>query len=484
MDESVAQWSPQPPPGEADRAPRCASRHAIPARRWRHTNLACAQLLVALGLGCGGSGVGPGGSDAGGDAGTPDANGPIPDARDMGPDAGPPPFFDYPVKLTASDGAPHNWFGWSVAATADVIVVGAPFYDELDEEGAIVEPAIGAVYVFERSGGEWSQTARLITANEETSAMFGYSVATNGDIIAVGAWKQNVGSQSGAVFVFERSGGSWVETAMLEPFSGDDQERFGFAVSMSGGVLAVGAPLIDEVDDPSTPAYIFEKGASGSWSGTRLVASDDSIGGMFGYSIAVSGDTVVVGAPHDSTSATNAGSAYVFERDGNSWTEVAELTDPDADPMDFFGRGVAIDLDTIVVGVEFGGAPSLFDTGAAHVFERADGTWTEAGRLYAADNSVDDRFGAAMAVHGDRLIAGAFNRDDMGAQSGAAYVFERGASGWSEISKLTSIDGAPGDNLGSAVAVVGDMVVVGSRYDDDDGMDSGSVYVFERLPDM
>lgn len=335
--------------------------------------------------------------------------------------------------------------------------------------------------MFERVNGDWVQTVRLITNDEETSAMFGWSVATNGDVIAVGAWNHDVGDQSGAVFVFERQGGTWVETNRLDPPSGDNQDRFGFSLAMEGNLLAVGAPLIDQLSDASTPAYVFERDADGAWTGTRLEASDDALGGLFGHSVALSGNTVVVGAPHDSQVALTAGAAYVFEYDGSSWSEVTKLVDASGEASDFFGRAVAIHADTIAIGAEFG---SDLNTGAVHLFERQDGVWTGTGLLMANDRSVDDRLGTAMAVQDGRLIAGAHNRDDRGAQSGAAYVFEKSATGWGEISKLISNDGEPGDNLGGSVAVVGNMVVVGSRYDDDDGMDSGSVYVFQRVADM
>lgn len=478
MEKSLADWSPQPSPAKADEVDRGPVHRRLAGRRGGGA-LVRALFLVPLGLGCGGPSEGIEPRDGGVDA---DVTMETPDASVPRPDAGPPPFFNYPIKLTASDGASNNWFGWSVAATEDVIVVGAPFYDEFDETGAIVEPSIGAAYVFERVNGNWVQTIRLITDDEETSSMFGWAVATNGDVIAVGAWNHDVGSQKGAVFVFERQGGTWVETTRIDPMTGDDQDRFGFSLSMEGNLLAVGAPLIDQLSDASTPAYVFERDTDGSWDGTRLVAGDGSRGGVFGHSIALSGNTVVVGAPHDSQVITTAGAAYVFEYDGSDWNQVTKLVDPSGQMSDYFGRAVAIQADTIAVGAEFGGE---LNTGSIHMFERQGGVWTGAGVLMASDRSVDDRLGGGgMVVQDGQLVVGAHNRDDMGAQSGAAYVFEKGASSWDEISKLIANDGEPGDNLGFSVAVAGSMVVVGSRYDDDDGMESGSAYVFERLPDM
>ena len=456
--------------------------------RWWCAGIALALAVTAAGPGCGGSnpsgepdtGIADGGPDAGDGSGMVDAG--------VRPDAAPPPFFNYPLKVGALDGAPRNWFGWSVAATTDVVVVGAPFFDLFDGAGAITEPSIGAAYVFERSGDEWTQTARLITNDEQTSAMFGWSVATNGDIIAVGAWNHNLSgsSQTGGVFVFERQSGGWIESDLLEPFSGDDQERFGYSVSMSGNRVAVGAPFIGDDTDPSTPAYIFEQGGDGTWSGARLEPEDGSVGGLFGYSIALSGDTAVVGAPHDSgrVGAITAGAAYVFQYDGSGWQQVDKLGDSVGEVDDYFGRAVAIDGDLIAVGVENGGEPTLLGTGAVFAYQRVDGLWTAAGKLVPDDIAVGDRLGFALAVHGGRIVAGAYQHDEMGTNAGAAYVFENDGALWQPISKLVASDGAAGDHLGASVAVVGRKVVVGARYDDDDGTDSGSIYLFERLPEM
>lgn len=454
---------------------------------WRRAGIALALAVTVAGPGCGGSGssgpdtgIGDGGPDADDGSGMVDAG--------VRPDAGPPPFFDYPSKVRALDGASRNWFGMSVAATADVVVIGAPFYDLFDGTGAITEPSIGAAYVFERSGDGWTQTARLITKDEQTSAMFGWSVATNGDIIAVGAWNHGVSgsSQVGGVFVFERQSGGWIETDLLEPFSGDDQERFGYSVAMSGNRIAVGAPFIGENTDPSTPAYVFERNGDGSWSGAHLTPADGSIGGVFGYSIALSGDTAIVGAPHDGgrVGAITAGAAYVFQYDGNSWQQVDKLGDSVGEADDYFGRSVAIDGDTIAVGVENGGEPTLLGTGAVFAYQRIEGLWTAAGKLIPDDVMVGDHLGFALAVQGGRIIAGAHHHDAMGTNAGAAYVFEHDGAAWQAISKLITSDGAAGDHLGASVAVAGSTVFVGARYDDDDGADSGSIYVFERLPEM
>jgi FG-GAP repeat len=419
--------------------------------------------------------------------GPPEDGGQPPDAIDPNrPDAGPPEGFDYPTPLTASNGAALNWFGYSVAADDNVIVVGAPFYDEASG-GQIVDPSIGSAYVFERIGDTWLQTTQFLSsASVRTSSMFGWSVAVDGNLIAVGAWNEDIpGDQFGAVYVYERVGGAWTQNAKLVPLSGDEQERFGHSVAISGSRIAVGAPFISDVDDSAeaTPAYVFERNGT-NWIGTSLQPSDNPRDSWFGYSVAISGNVAVVGAPGDKKRALGAGAAYVFESNGASWSQTARLEDAEGGVEDFMGRDVAVDGDVIVVGAEAGGDPTSLNTGIALVYERPAGTWVESARLVPEGAAVGTQIGYAVDVRGSTIVVGAHHDDHFGTDSGAAYVFEKDtASGWLQISKLYNQGSKGGDHFGAAAGIASDTTIaVGARYDDDDGYDSGSIYVFEASP--
>jgi hypothetical protein len=452
-------------------------------------------LLVA---GCGGS-TPPPPADPDGGVAPPDASidppgdgGEPPDAIDPNrPDAGPPVGYDYPTPLTASDGAALNWFGYSVAADENVIVVGAPFYD-LVAGDQVTDPSIGAAYVFERIGDQWQQATTLLSsASVRTSSMFGWSVAVDGNIIAVGAWNEDIaGDQFGAVYVFERVGGAWTQNAKLVPLTGDDQERFGHSVAVSGNRIAVGAPFISDVDDrePATPAYVFERNGA-NWIGTRLQPSGDPRDSWFGYSVALSGDVAVVGAPNFQRTGQGLpiiglGAAYVFENNGASWSQTARLEDVEGSTNDFLGRNVAVDGDVIAVGAEAGGDPTSLNTGIALVFERPTGTWVESARLLPQGVAVGTQLGYAVAVRGSTLVVSAHHDDHFGTDSGAAYVYKKDeASGWLQTSKLYNPGSLGGDHFGASAAIASDTTIaVGARYDDDDGYDSGSIYVFEATP--
>lgn len=459
-----------------------------------HAMIRWSTVLALLAAGCGGSAPPPAEPDGGVDR--PDANiDPPVDGGDGGtidaidpnrPDAGPPLGFDYPTPLTASNGAALNWFGYSVAADENVIVVGSPFYDEVvgDE---VVDPSIGSAYIYERIGDTWEETTQLLSsASVRTSSLFGWSVAIDGNVMAVGAWNEDIaGDQFGAVYVYERVGGAWIQNAKLVPLSGDDQERFGHSVAVSGSRIAVGAPFISDVDDNerATPAYVFERNGS-NWIGTRLLPADDPRDSWFGYSIALSGDVVVVGAPGDKKRGLGTGAAYVFENNGASWNQTARLEDAEGGVQDFLGRDVAVDGDVIVVGAEAGGDPTTLNTGIALVYERPAGTWVESARLVPEGVAVGTQVGYAVEVRGSTIVVSAHHDDQFGTDSGAAYVYEKdAAAGWLETSKLYNPTSGGGDHFGAAAAIAGaGTIVVGARYDDDDGYDSGSIYVFEASP--
>jgi len=208
--------------------------------------------------------------------------------------------------------------------------------------------------------------------------------------------------------------------------------------------------------DPE-PANLLPGGA---YEQIALTASDGATNDLFGFSVAVDGDTAVVGAYDDEVTFPNQGSAYVFIRSGSTWTQQGKLTASDGAALDSFGTSVAIFGDSIVVGTS--GNP-----GSAYVFTRSGGTWTEQQKLTASDGAAGDYFAYSVAISGDTVVAGA-SYDDIGANSeqGSAYVFTRSGSTWTEQQKLTASDGAAGDFFGYSVAIAGDTIVVAASDDD------------------
>lgn len=301
---------------------------------------------------------------------------------------------------------------------------------------------------------------------------FGDSVALDGDTLLVGAALGDSGTapDTGAAYVFTQDGtGNWTQQAKLVPTSGGNGVSFGWAVALDGDTAAVGASGDDEVAADSGAVYVFTR-TGGSWSLQQKLVADDSVTlDLFGYSVALEGDTLLVGAWRSAQAAsTGGGSAYVFTRDGTgAWTQQAKLTASDGFNADGFGYRVALSGDSLLVGA----VGSAWDNGSAYVFVRgAGGAWTEQAKLVAADGSCADYFGSAVALRGDTALVGALG-DDAGTTAcpagasgqGAAYVFTRdGTDAWTQQAKLVASDGQGADLFGHAVSLVGSTALVGA----------------------
>jgi hypothetical protein len=211
----------------------------------------------------------------------------------------------------------------------------------------------------------------------------------------------------------------------------------------------------------------------------KLNASDGAAGDWFGYSVAISGDHAVVGAHWDGDAGMGSGSAYIFKHDGTAWTQEAKITASDGAADDCFGVSVAISGDHVVVGAQRDDDAGS-NSGSAYIFKRNGTEWTEQAKITASDCAADDCFGVSVAISGDYVVVGAYGADDdAGSNSGAAYIFKRNGTEWTEQAKITASDGAAGDLFGYSVATSGDHAVVGAPYDDDAGSYSGSAYIYD-----
>ncbi|HEU4328617.1 MAG TPA: hypothetical protein VFS21_36100 [Roseiflexaceae bacterium] len=392
--------------------------------------------------------------------------------------------------LKASNTGAGDHFGWSVAVSGDTVVVGAPS-EGSSATGVNGNQAdnsahqSGAAYVFVRSGTTWSQQAYLKASNTEAVDSFGFSVAVSGDTVVVGAdleasnttgvngdQTDNSFGGAGAAYVFVRSGTTWTQQAYLKASNTQPTDRFGFSVAVSGDTIVVSAQ--------------YEHGSG----------------------IGVNGN-------QGDYSAYYSGAAYVFVRSGTTWTQQAYLKASNRERGDFFGSSVAVSGDTVVVGanLEDSGATgvdgnqadnSSEDAGAAYVFVRSGTTWTQQAYLKASNTEAGDHFGSGVAVSGDTVVVGApyessnasgvngNQADNSADEAGAAYVFVRSGKTWTQQAYLKASNTERSDFFGFRVAVSGDTVVVGSHFEDsgatgvdgnqaDNSTDeAGAAYVFVR----
>ena len=359
------------------------------------------------------------------------------------------------AKLVASDAQTGDEFGYSVDISSDTLVVGA--YKE-DTGGTTA----GAAYVFTRSGTSWSQQAKIQSSDVQADDQFGRSVAIDGDTMVAGAPNEDTGSSNaGAAYVFTRSGTTWSQQAKIQASDAQASDFFGYgAVAIDGDTLVVGAFGEDTGGSSSGALYVFTRSGT-SWSQqAKLVASDAQASDYLGrgFSIGISGDTVVAGAYREDAGGTDAGAAYVFIRSGTSWSQQAKLVASDAAAGDNFGNGTAISGNTVVVGASLKDTAGT-DTGAVYVFTRSGTSWSQQAKLVAGNPSGLDEFGYSVDIDGDSVIIGATKEDTKAADGGAAYIFTRSGTTWSQQKLLTASDVPAYKRFGHAVAIDGDTAV-------------------------
>ncbi len=327
-----------------------------------------------------------------------------------------------PAQILNPSGAAGEEFGRSVAIFGDTMLIGATG----DSVGANANQ--GRAYIYRWTGTGWALEATLTAADGAANDLFGTAVALSADTAIVGATRDNVGANlnQGSATVFTRSGTTWTQQATL---------------TATGG------------------------------------AASDS----FGISVTLSGDTAIVGANFDDVGANgNQGSAYVFTRSGTTWTQQAQLNSTGGAANDQFGYSVALSVDTAIVGAFAADVGTNFNQGSAYVFVRSGTIWTQQAQLTAADGAASDLFGISVTLSGDTAIVGG-SGDDIGVATdrGSAYVFNRSGTRWTQQAQLLAADGGTFDNFGNSVSISGDTVVVGAPSDDTGTNTRGSAYTFD-----
>ncbi|MEM7182010.1 MAG: FG-GAP repeat protein [Spirochaetota bacterium] len=484
--------------------------------------------------------------------------------------------------LKAPNAETNDNFGWAVGISSDTIAVST--INEDSSQTTITNGATasadnsastsGAVYIFKQNGSTWAQEAYLKAANAEANDEFGYSVSISSDTIAVGARTEssnqttitngsgasvdNSKFRSGAVYVFKRSGSTWQQEAYLKTPNADTSDGFGWSVAISSDTIAVG--VRDEASNQTTitngtsastnnsaaasgAVYVFKRSGSSWAQEAYLKAPNAEAGDTFGDSVAISGDTIVVGATSEDSNqttvtngasasadnslasfGTSVGAAYVFKRSGTTWAQEAYLKAANAGANDNFGISVSIFSDTIAIGASLEDSSqttitngtsastdnSTANSGAVYVFKRSGTTWSQEAYLKAANAGTNDNFGASVSISSDTIAVGAASEDsnqttitngnsastdNSASNSGAVYVFKRTGTTWTQEAYLKAPNAELLDNFGAAIAVSSDTIVVSARNEDssqttitngttastdNSASNSGAVYVFKN----
>jgi hypothetical protein len=359
-----------------------------------------------------------------------------------------PPFTQITeTKIVASDRASSDNFGNSVAISGNYAIVGA-YVEDHDANGNNEITSAGSAYIFEKdSTGNWSEVQKIVASDRASSDLFGLSVAIDGNYVIVAARYE-------------------------------DHDANGNNEITSAG-----------------SAYIFERDSNGNWSeAQKIVASDRASSDIFGSSVSISGNYVIVGAFGEkndvsgNNAKTYAGSAYIFERDSTgNWNEVQKIVASDREAHDRFGQAVGISGNYAIVGSylekhDASGNNEITSAGSVYIFERdSTGNWSEVQKIVASDRASNGQFGTSIAISGNYAIMGAYQNGQ-----GSAYIFERDSTGtWSQVKKLVSSDIQANDRF-YRVAIDSNYAIVGAQYEDDDASgnnllsNAGSVYIFER----
>lgn len=404
--------------------------------------------------------------------------------------------------LKASNTRAVAGFGHSVAVSGDTLVVGSPYESSKStgvngDQSDTSEPTAGAAYVFRRSGGTWKQEAYLKASNAGNNSYFGTSIAIDKDTIVVGAHLAE------SAYVFTRTGTTWSQQALLKASNSRVDAHFGVGVAIEGNTIVVGsngesssATGIDgNQADTTMPysgaAYVFTRTGI-AWSQQAYVkTSNTAANANFGNSIAVSGNTMVVGSSSESTTAAYSGAAYVFTRTGATWSQQTMLKASNARPGNngfgtLFGASVAIAGNTVAVGSTFESSASkgvngdqddasADRAGAVYVFTRAGTAWSQQAYVKASNARAGSQFGSSVALVGDSLAVGSWlesssakllNGDQADAsmdEAGSAYLFRRTGTTWAQRAYVKAPNTRPSAFFGFSVALSAASLVVGSH---------------------
>ncbi len=331
------------------------------------------------------------------------------------------------AKLLPNDGTANDYFGSAVAIKGDLVIIGA-WGDRVGVHNS------GSAYIFTRSNNTWTQQAKLTANDASWNDQFGSAVAidtnpnTNTSTAVVGTplsdFDTNSTEDSGAAYVFTKTGQTWTQQAKLIASDREPQDNFANTVSISGNTIAIGSHLNNHNGNNSGADYIFTQ-TNGIWTPqTKLTPTDPEEHLRFGYSISLDNNTAIISAHRDNDNGNNSGSAYIFTQSNNTWTQQAKLLPADGAIGDEFGSSVSISGNSAIIGAAWDDEP-LISEGAAYLFNHTQGAWTQHAKILPeSGGSPADHFGIAVSISANTVLIGAHLDDTIDWNSGATYTYQ------------------------------------------------------------
>ncbi len=392
-----------------------------------------------------------------------------------------PPAILSPVTYTEQQvfdlsGEASNWFGYSVAISGDTAIVGAPL-DQVDNN-----PIQGSAFVYVRQGRTWVLQTRLVDPEGASGDNFGFSVAIDGDTAMVGIPGDQVLNDTtrGSLIVFTRTGNYWSFDRRLVASDGAQGDNFGWSLALSGNELIVGAPFKTISIANQGVGYVFSDAGWG-WSQVgEIINPLAKPADHLGWSVAISGDTAICGAPDADLGYIDKGMVFIATG-ANNWMDGQAISPVEIVADEHFGRSVSTQAGIAAIGVPGKTIGSdQYGQGAVYIYEQTDQQWNFLQMFTAADGAAFDNFGTSLAMQGNRIVVGSpYHRVGSNDYQGAAYTFTSGAAGWVEQAELFASDGFSDDYFAGSVAVSGPTILVGAYLDDvGQNADQGSAYLF------
>ncbi len=371
-------------------------------------------------------------------------------------------------------GAGGSAMGSSLSIDEGLLLVGAP-----DAGGTIGSVGAGSAYLFRRLASDWVLEADILAADGMSGDDFGRSVSVWGNSLAIGAPAVHNGQQSnsGAVYIFEQSGSEWLMQARLQPSDSGSGDQFGSSVDHEAEWLLIGAPYDDDGGTRSGSVYVYRHDGVRWNEHEKLTAFDAAPETRFGASISIDNGSVVIGA-YAGVNGILAGSAYVYRLENESWQSEAKLVPTDTGPDDRFGVSVSLSGDSALIGAPRNGAGGI--DGAAYIFQRVGSEWNEVARLFSASSDGGNLFGTAVSIDSGLALVGAPLNNYPDVNAGTAHLYSSFGGSWTEVATVTASDWEIADRFGWSVAVEDSELFIGAIADDDRGPASGSTYVLDE----
>lgn len=375
-------------------------------------------------------------------------------------------------QLDSGDGALLDRYGSALAVAGDVAMIGASLEDTAAGGDA------GRVHWFERVAGQWLYRGGIDAPDAEAEDRFGVSIAIDGDLAAIGAYWDIIDGRidQGSVYLYRRVGPQWLFERKLVASDGRARDLFGFSVALSGELLLVGArsaplPFIDQ-----GAAYVYRRKGADWQQEARLDLPEPAVAAFFGAAVALSGEQAVIGAPGVSggPGRANAGAAYVFAPGPGGWTLRHSLRADNPVAGAAFGFAVAADRARWLVGAP--GEPyAALAAGGAYLYRASDGALETV--LRASAPQPGENLGIALALAGSEILLGASGWDNAsGPDAGLVRVYVRNEGRWQESAALESVDGKPGDGFGRSLALADGIRLAGSPFKAGDNPLEGAAY--------